>query len=171
MLGRAADRRGAEDLRVCVVERSLERGGGHVPVEHARVLVVENRRLHAPAEKRLRLAHEVLVERVLTGDEDGQPVISASRAAPLLAQAGDRSREADRDDRVEHPDVDAELEGVCRADSEQLAGEEALLDLAPLRCGVAGPVRREPRRVSEPVGRELVDQLCGATAFGEHECA
>ncbi len=98
-------------------------------------------------------------------------MIAASRAAPLLAQAGDRSREADRDDRVEHPDVDPELERVRRADSEQLAGEEALLDLAPLRCGVAGPVRREARRVSEPVGRELVDQLCGAAALGEHERA
>ncbi len=53
VLGGAAERLGAEDLRVCVVERSLERGGGHVPVEHARVLVVEDRRLHAPAEKRL----------------------------------------------------------------------------------------------------------------------
>ena len=142
-----------------------------MPVEHARVLVVEDRRLDAAAEKRLGLAHEVLVERVLAGDEDGEPVPAAAGAAPLLAQARNRSREADRDDRVEHADVDAELERVRRADSEQLAGEEALLDLAPLRGRVAGAVRREARRVAEPVGRELVDQLRGAAALGEDERA
>src|SRR6478752_5383780 len=91
------------------------------------------------------------------------------RAAPLLAQAGDCSREAYGDDRVEHPDVDPELERIRRADSEQLARKEALLDLAPLRRRVAGPVWRQARGVPEPVGRELVDQLCGAAALGEDE--
>ena len=66
-------------------------------VEHARVRVVEDRSLDSTAEQRLGLAHEVLVERVLAGDEDGQPVPAAAGAAPLLAQARDRPREADRD--------------------------------------------------------------------------
>ena len=143
MLGGPAERLGAEDLGVRVVERRLERGGGHVPVEHARVLVVEDRRLHAPSEQGLRLAHEVLVERVLARDEDGQAVPAAAGAAPLLAQARHRAGEADGDDRVEHADVDSELERVRRADSEELAGEEALLDLAALRRGVPRAVRRQ----------------------------
>ena len=44
-----------------------------------------------------RLAHEVLVERVLARDQDGEPVAAAPGAAPLLAQARDRAGEADRD--------------------------------------------------------------------------
>src|SRR5438094_1433517 len=99
-------------------------------VEDAVVLVVEDRGLDPSAEQRLRLAHEVLVERVLAGDEDGEPVPTAARAAPLLTQARDRPREAGRDHAVEQADVDPELERVRRGDAEQLACREAPLDLA-----------------------------------------
>ena len=102
-------------------------------VEDARVRVVEDRRLDAAAEQRLGLAHEVLVERVLARDEHGEPVPAAAGAAPLLAQARDRAREADRDHRVEQADVDAELERVRRGHAEQLALDEPPLDLAALR--------------------------------------
>ena len=50
---RPLERRVAEQLAVGVVERRLEGGGAHVAVEHARVLVVEDRRLDAAAEQRL----------------------------------------------------------------------------------------------------------------------
>ena len=43
-------------------------------VEDSRVGVVEDGRLDPPAEERLGLAHEELVERVLAGDEDGEAV-------------------------------------------------------------------------------------------------
>ena len=138
-------------------------------VEHARVLVVEDRGLDAPAEQRPRLAHEVLVERVLAGDEHRQPVPAPARAAPLLPQRGDRAGEADRDHAVEQADVDPELERVRRADAEQLALEQPPLDLAPLLRRVAGAVGREPRVVAEPVGGEAVDQLGRAAALGEAE--
>ena len=55
------------------------------------------------------------------------------------------------------------------ADAEQVAGEESLLDLAALRRCVAGPVRGEARAIADAVGGELVDQLGGAAALGEHE--
>ena len=57
-----------------------------MPVENARVRVVEDRRLDSTSEQRLRLAHEELVERVLGGDEDGEPVAAAAGASPLLAE-------------------------------------------------------------------------------------
>ncbi len=167
----SVERLGSQDLGVSVVERRLERGRGHVTVEHPRILVVEDRRFHSAAEQRLRLSHEVLVERVLARDEHGQPVSAPAGAAPLLAHAGDGPRKADRDHGVEHPDVDPELERVRRAHTEQLAGEEALLDLASLRGCVPGAVRREPGGIAEAVGRELVDQLGGAAALREHERA
>ena len=113
-------------------------------VQDADVLVIEDRRLDPPREQRLRLAHEVLVERVLARDQGGEPVAAAARPAPLLAEARDGAREADREDSVEKADVDPELERVGRADAEQLALDEAVLDRPPLLRRVAGPVRREP---------------------------
>ena len=139
--------------------------------EDARVRVVEDRCLDAPAEQLLRLAHEVLVERVLGRDEHREAVAASARAAPLLAQRRDRSRKADRDHRVEQADVDPELERVGRGDPEQVALGEAPLDLAALLDGVARAVGREPRVVAEPVGREAVDQLGRLAALGEGERA
>src|SRR5579864_3674641 len=136
----------AERRAVGVVDRRLERGGGDVPVEHARIRVIEDRRLDAAAEQLLGLAHEVLVERVLRRDEHREAVAAAPGTAPLLAQARDRSGEADRDRAVEQADVDAELERIGRRDAEQLALDEAPLDVAALLGRVAGAVRREPLR-------------------------
>ncbi len=96
---------------------------------------------------------------------------AATRAAPLLAERRDRAREADREHAVEQPHVDPELERVRRGHAEQLALEQPPLDLAPLRGGVAGAVRREPRIVPEPLRGEAVDQLGGAAALREAERA
>ena len=111
---RALERLVAERRGIVLVDRRLERGGGDVAVEHARVRVVEDRRLDAALEQRLRLAHEVLVERVLGGDEHREAVTAAAGASPLLAQARDGARKADRDRAVEVADVDPELERVGR---------------------------------------------------------
>ena len=98
---------------------------------------------------------------------------ASSRTAPLLPQRRHRPREADRDRAVEQADVDPELERVGRADAEQVALDEAPLDLASLLRRVARPVRREPRRGGrvEPVGCEAVDQLCGLAALREADRA
>src|SRR5207249_2662773 len=133
--------------------------------------VVEDRRLDAALEQSLRLAHEVLVERVLARDEHRQAMAAPPSPSPLLPQRGDRPREADRENAVQQADVDSELERVRRRDAEQLALEQAPLDLAPLHGGVAGAVGREPRVVAEAVGGEAVDQLGRAAALGEAERA
>ena len=112
--------------------RRLERGRADVPGEDARARGVEQRRLDAPAEQLVGLAHEVLVEPVLARDQHREPVPAPPRAAPLLAQRRDRAGEADRDHRVEQPDVDPELERVRRRHAEQVALAEPPLDLAPL---------------------------------------
>ena len=145
----------AERLPVAFVERRLEGGREDVAVEDPGVRVVEDGGLDPPAQQRLGLAHEELVERVLAGHEHRQAVAAAPGASPLLAQARDRAREADRDGAVEEADVDAELERVGGRHAEQLALDQAPLDLPPLGGRVAGAVRREPRgglRV-EPLAR------------------
>ena len=142
-------------------------------VEDPRVRVVEARRLDAPLEQRLRLAHEELVERVLARDEHREAVAAAAGPAPLLAQRGDRAGEAHRDRAVELADVDSELERVRRRDAEELALHKPPLDLTPLRGRVAGAVGSEPRggRGVDAVGGEAVDQLCRLAALREADRA
>ncbi len=113
-------------------------------VENPRVGVVEDRGLGTPREQRLGLAHEELVERVLTRDEDCEAGLAATGTAPLLPEARHGPGEPDRDGAVQQPDVDAELEGIRRGDSEQLALDQPSLDLAALGGRIAGPVRRQP---------------------------
>ena len=142
-------------------------------VEDPRVRVVEDRRLDAAVEQRLRLAHEVLVERILARDEHCEPVPAAAGSAPLLAEARDRAGEAGRDHAVEEADVDPELECVGGGHAEELARGQPLLDLAPLARRVPGAVGREPVPVlaSEPVCSESVDQLSRLAALREAERA
>ena len=172
-LGGALERLVSERRAIVVVDRRLVGGGEHVPVEHARVRVIEDRRLDPPSEQRVRLAHEVLVERVVGGDEHREAVALPAGASPLLPQAGDGARKAHRDHAVEQADVDAELERVRRGHSEQLAGGEPPLDVAPLRGRVAGAVRREPVLVlaAEPVEGEAMDELRRPAALREAQRA
>ncbi len=143
-------------------------------VQDTVVRVVEDRRLDAPAEQRLRLAHEVLVERVFARDEDGEPVPAPAGAPPLLAQARDRAGEADRDRAVQEADVDPELERIGRRHAEQLTLDEPALDLTSLLRRVSGAIRSKPGcllRISEPLDREAVDELGRAPRLGEADRA
>ena len=160
-LGGPLERLVPERRPIVVVERRLVGGREHVAVEHARVRVIEDRRFHPPAEQRIGLAHEVLVECVVRGDEHRDPVTLPSGTAPLLAETGHGAGKPDRDHAVEEADVDAQLERIGCRDTQQLTGREPLLDVPPLRRRVAGPVRREPVLVlaAEPVESEPMDQL------------
>src|SRR5439155_6605741 len=116
-----------------------------------------------------RLAHEVLVERVLGGDQDREPVPAPAGTAPLLPQRRDRPRKADGDRAVEESDVDSQLERVRGGDAEQVTLDEAALDLTPLGRGVAGAVGSEPLgdlRI-DALAREPVDQLRALAALRE----
>ena len=146
-------------LGVVVGDRRFVGGGADVAREQARARVVEDRRLDPPAEQLVRLAHEELVEAVLARDEHGETAAAPARAPPLLAQRGDGPGKADRDDDVEQADVDAELQRVRGGDAEQLAVDQAALDLSALCGRVAGAIGREMRVVAEPLGGEAVDEL------------
>ena len=135
-------------------------------VEHARVLVIEDGRFDFAVEEHLRLAHEVLVERVVGRDEHGETVVAASGPAPLLAQARNRSGKPDRDHGVERPDVHSELERVV-ARPRGARPRKAPLDLAALARRVAGAIGREPRVIAEAFGRESVNQLGRPATLGE----
>src|SRR5439155_14740793 len=99
--------------------------------------------------------------------------LAAAGTSPLLAEAGHRAGEADRDRAVEVADVDAELERVGGRDPEQVALDELPFDLAALLRRVAGAVRREPcRRFGvEPIACEAVDELRRLAALREADRA
>ena len=162
---------GAAGLLGGAAERGLVSGGDQVRGLDPLVGVVEDRRLDRAGEELVRVAAEELVERVLAGDVDRDPVAPASGAAPHLLQAGDRAREGDADRRVELADVDPELERVGGDHREQVAEGEPALDLAPLLRRVAGAVGRDPRRqpgfaeLLEPHPGEPLDQLDPAPAL------
>ena len=105
-----------------------------------RIVQVDHRLLDHAAQEPLGLAHEVLVECVLAGDEHGPAVSPPPRAAPPLPEAGDRTGEAGHEGDVEFADVDAELEGAGRDHGVELVLEEPALDVAALLRRVAGAV-------------------------------
>ena len=135
--------------------------------------MVEDRGLHPAREERARLAREELVERVVRGDEDREAAVAPASTAPLLSQGRHGPRKADGDRTVEEPDVDPQLERVGRGHAEQLAFDEASLDLTALRRRVPGAVRRESVRCRgvDALGREPVDELCRLPALREADRA
>ncbi len=134
---------GAEELGVVGGERTLVRGAQQLGEVDLRALVVEDRPLDRPGQEVVGMTAEELIERVLPGDEDGESAPAAAGAPPHLTQAGDGAREGRDDRRVERADVDPELERVGRDDGTQRAAAQTFLDLASLRGGVAGAIRRD----------------------------
>ena len=140
-------------------------------VEHARIRVIEDRCLHTPAEQRLRLAHEVLVERVVRGDEHCQPVTLPPGAAPLLAQAGHR---------LESPPRSRSRAGRCRCRararrSRTRRAARRRRDDARSLCAAQACTRRDTASrsaySSQPVEGEAMDELGCLAALREAQGA
>ena len=94
-------------------------------------------------------------------------------SAPLLPERRDGAREPDGDRAIEEADVDPELERVGCGDPEELALDQATLDLTALCRGVARAVGREsrPRLPVDALHGELVDQLRCLPALREADRA
>jgi hypothetical protein len=76
----------ARTAQVRLGERQLGRGAAQVRPRTYGVGRVEHRRLDRPAEQRLRVVHEVGVQRVVAGDEDRQRPCPARPARPACCQ-------------------------------------------------------------------------------------
>ena len=128
--------------------------------EHVGVGRVGDRGLDRAAEDRLRVVGEVVVQRVVPGDEDDQRLLlRPARAAGLLPQRGERPRVAGQHHRVQPGDVDAELEGVGRRDAQQVTGRQRPLQLPPFLGQVAAAVGVHP--ADEVVAAAVVQQPPG----------
>ncbi len=106
------------------------------------------------------MVHQVGVQRVVPGHQHRESLLAgASGPARLLPQRRPGARISADHDRVQPDQVDPQLQGVRRGQTEQLAVQQRPLQLATLLAQVAGPVRGHP--VAEPRHR-LVEAAPGA---------
>ena len=136
---------------------------------------IHDRMLGRLSEEVIRMMQQILIDRIVAGQQHGQAlVVPAAAAAGLLPAAGDRARIVHQQRHIERADVDAQLERVRCGDPSQLAAEQILLDLPPLVGQVAAAIgahRFSERRV---LGRQLLagvsmDQLGGLARARERQ--
>ena len=98
------------------------------------------------------MTQQVLIDRVISGQQHGQAFVVPATAAPrLLPTAGDRARVVDEQRHIERADIDAELQCVGGRHAAQIAAEQILLDLPAFVGQIAaaiGPHLVGQRRVS-----------------------
>ena len=156
-------------------ERQLARRAAQVRPHHVGVGGVDHGVLGRPVEQLLVMLREVLVERIVLRDEDGQRLgLAPSRPARLLPHRCPGPGITRQHGRVERADVDPELERVRGGDRDQLAVGELPFDRAAILGQVAGPVALHPRPqlgVGESTTGELGEQLRGPPAPGEPDRA
>ena len=152
--------RATEVAEVLRRQRQLGRGAAQLRAEHVGVGRVGDGGLDRPAEHRPRVVGEVVVQRVVAGDEDDQRLLLRPPGPPgLLPQRGERARVAGQHDGVQPGDVDAELQRVRRRHAEQVAGRQGPLQLAALLGQVAAAVGVHPAH--EVVAAAVVQQAAG----------
>jgi hypothetical protein len=128
------------------VSGSSAAGAREVRGEDVGVGRVEHAALHRGAEQRVRVVHQVGVERVVPGHEHHQRgVRGAPGPAGLLPERGPGAGEARHQHGVEPGDVDAQLEGVGGGHPDQVPPGERGLQRAALLGQVAAAVGRDPR--------------------------
>ena len=135
--------------------------------------MLRDRHLDRALQELVGMAAEELVEGVLAGDVERQPLGPPPRATPHLTQARDGAGEGDADRGVQIADVDSQLERIGRDDCQQIAPGKPRLDVAALLRRVAPAVRRDPlgelrpAQLLEPHPREALDQLDSPPAAQE----
>ncbi len=113
--------------------------------EYVRVVRVEHGGLHRGGEQRLRVVHQVGVQRVVPGDQDGERALGLPAGpAGLLPERGPGTRVPGHQDGVQTGDVDPEFEGGGGGEAEQPAGVEFALQGPALVGEVAAAVGGDP---------------------------
>ena len=108
-------------------------------------------------ENEVGMAHQVLVQRVVPGDQHAQGIVFAAPAAPgLLPRAGDAAGVARERGRVQPADVYAQFQRVRRHHAQQVALQHALLDGAALLREIRSSVGADAGGEGRVVGAEAV---------------
>ena len=112
-------------------ERQLERRALHVIDEDVQVVRIDERVFGRGVEEERRMPRNELIDRRARRHHHRRRLPRATAGtAGALPRRGDRAGITRHDAHIERADVDAELERVGRHDATNLAGAQALLDLA-----------------------------------------
>src|SRR5512135_1961951 len=93
-------------------------------------------------EELFRVPHEIMIERVLTGDKYHQGFLSlSSDTARSLPRTRHRTRIPAEDAAVKPANVDPKFEGACGDHTQQFAAEQSCFNLPPFLRQKPRPVR------------------------------
>ena len=132
----------AEKVQLLNADGGLLGGRTELRGEHIGVGWVENGGFNVLPKNRLRVVHQVGIERVVVGDENGERVLAASSgSADALGKGCAGAGPAGHDDRVQPGNVDTQLQRGGAGQAQQLAVAEPAFEFAALFGGVSWPVR------------------------------
>jgi hypothetical protein len=154
-------------------QRFLRRRADEMAPGDQRVRRIEHGLLERLTEEKLRMADDVLVQRVRHGDQhDGPRATVAADAADPLPRRDQRAGIADQHADVESPDVDSQLQRARAEHRRQLAAEEPRLESPSLFGQVPGAVGRDAVGELGLLPHEpRVQQLGHAARLGEGDRA
>ncbi len=131
----------AEEPELGFAEREFPGGAPQMRLQDVRVRGVDHRGFGGTFEQVGGVVHEVLVQRIVLGNQDRERVgVPATGSPHLLPHGGAGARVAGEDGGVERADVDAQLQRTGGCDRQQLAVGQLALDATPVLGEVAGPV-------------------------------
>ncbi len=131
----------AEDVNVGIGNRQLVRRALDMADGDVRVIGVDDGVFRILVKEIVRVAHEVLINGRVVGDQEDQGFLRAATCASgLLPRAGDGAGVADHEAGVEAADINAEFERVGAGDAEDIAFGKTPLDLAALLGEIAAAI-------------------------------
>ena len=135
----------AEQIGVSRCEGCLVRSAQEMAVQDVGVRRRDEGVLVRAAKEEVRVAHQVLIQRIVPGHQDAQRgLLSSTAPSDLLPGAADAAGVAGQNGRVQIADIEAQLQGVGGGHPQQLTAEQGTLDLPTLLGEVASPVRTDP---------------------------
>ena len=144
-----------------VPEGQLEGGTAHMIEQDQELVRMDAGPLRRGAEEELRMAHQILVERVAGRDQHPQGrTLTTSGPPQPLPGGGDRARIAIQHRHVQSPDVDPEFQGGRAHHHVHTPRAQGLLRDPPLAGKIAAAVGEDPRRPAG-VTVEYVLQVLG----------
>ena len=163
----------AEQRKLLGTQRRLRRGSAQMRRKHIRVRRVENGSLHALPENRLRMMHQVRIQRIVPGDKHGERILTPAAGAPNPLNKGcPGSGPARHEYRIQPGNIDTQLKCRGTRQPEQFAGTQPMLKLTAFLWHIPRTVRRHPMRhprlgLIKVALRSLRDQLGPAPRPGE----
>ena len=163
----------AEQGKLLGTQRRLRRGSAQMRRKHVRVRRVEYGSFHVLPENRLRMMHQVRIQRIVPSDKHGERILTTATGTPNPLNKGCAGSGPTRHEhRIQPGNIDTQLKcrGTCQP--EQFAGAQPMLKLTAFLGHIPRTIRRHPMcqprlGLIKVTLRSLRDQLGTAPRPGE----